>query len=78
MAGSGSAGVDVENSGGGLSEFVRSGVEELTGSGGSGSRILDAEEGTDIGVAAEAYWLKRAVGWSSVAQASRAIYQRRS
>jgi hypothetical protein len=45
-----------------------SGVEELTDIGGSSSRGLEGEEGTDIGVAAAADWLKRAESWDSVMQ----------
>ena len=43
-------------------------MEELTDIGGSGSRILDAEEGTDIGVAAEAAAPKIAIKLASVTQ----------
>jgi len=63
FAGSGSAGVDVEFGVVGCSIFVRSGVEELTDIGGSGSRILDGEEGTEIGVAAAPDWLNGAKTW---------------
>ena len=34
----------------------------------SGSRISDGEEGTDIGAAADADWLKRAASWDLVRQ----------
>ena len=48
-------------------EVATSGVEvEVTDIGGSGSLILDGEEGTDFGVAAGAGWLNRAPNWSPV------------
>ena len=57
--------------------FVRSGgVEvagELTDSGGSGSRILDAGELTDPGVLAPLDWLRRAESWSPVYAEARAV-----
>ena len=62
FAGSGSAGVDVEFVVSGCSEFVRSGAEELTDSGGGGARILDGEEGTDLGGCVHhGFWALRAL-----------------
>ncbi len=52
----------------GVEVAVASGVVELTDSGGSGSRILDGEEDTDIEVAAVAAWLNRVRSWDSVMQ----------
>jgi enamine deaminase RidA (YjgF/YER057c/UK114 family) len=59
--------VDVEIALSGCSEFVRSGGVVVA----SGSLGLDGEEGTDIGVAAEAAAPKIAIHWASVAQRAR-------
>jgi hypothetical protein len=42
-------------------EEATRGSEQLTDIGDSGSRILDGEEGMDVGVLALPAWLKRAV-----------------
>ena len=49
-------------------EFGRSGVEELTDIGGTGSRGLEGEQGTDFGVAAEAAAPRMAMKLASVMQ----------
>jgi hypothetical protein len=41
---------------------------EITDFGGSGSLILDGEEGTDIEVATAAVWLNTAASWDLVRQ----------
>ena len=64
LAGSSAAVLSLAGSGvsvSGVEEAVVPSVDaELTDSGGGTSRILDGEEGTDIGVAAAGDWLRRA------------------